>query len=94
MLSPADPHLTTRPPASAQVAGRSAVCEAAGLTLAAIARVLSGASVRWISSQPDVCQRVYFSNHTSHLDALLIWSSLPRAVRDRTAVLSAGEFGA
>jgi len=92
MLSPADPHLTTRPPTSAQGAGRSPVCHAAGLTLAAIARVLSGASVRWISSQPDTCQRVYFSNHTSHLDALLIWSSLPRSVRERTRPVAAKDY--
>ena len=48
-----------------------------GAILALIARFLSGASVRWIDSQPDRCQRVYFANHTSHLDALVIWSSLP-----------------
>ena len=92
MLSPADPHLTTRPPTSAQGAGRSPVCHAAGLTLAAIARVLSGASVRWISSQPDTCQRVYFSNHTSHLDALLIWASLPRTVREVTRPVAAKDY--
>ena len=40
-----------------------------GTFLAAVARLLSGASVRWIDCQPDTCQRVYFANHTSHLDA-------------------------
>ncbi|MBN2475729.1 MAG: 1-acyl-sn-glycerol-3-phosphate acyltransferase [Pirellulales bacterium] len=49
--------------------------------LALLARFLSGASVRWIDSQPDTCQRVYFANHTSHLDAIVIWSALPQAVR-------------
>ena len=45
--------------------------------LALLAHFLSGASVRWIDSQPDTCQRVYFANHTSHLDAIVIWSALP-----------------
>jgi 1-acyl-sn-glycerol-3-phosphate acyltransferase len=50
-------------------------------SLALLARFLSGASVRWIDSQPDTCQRVYFANHTSHLDGIILWSSLPRPVR-------------
>ena len=49
--------------------------------LALIAKLLSGANVRWIDCQPDTCQRVYFANHTSHLDALVLWSCLPREVR-------------
>ena len=49
-----------------------------------IARFISGASVRWVQSQPDTCQRVYFANHTSHLDFVAIWGSLPRDVRMRT----------
>ena len=51
----------------------------ASAILATIARILSGASVRWIDSQPDECQRVYFANHTSHLDAVVLWSALPSA---------------
>ena len=45
--------------------------------LAVTAQFLSGASARWIDSQPDTCQRVYFANHTSHLDAIVLWSALP-----------------
>ena len=33
--------------------------------------------MRWIDCQPDTCQRVYFANHTSHLDVLVLWASLP-----------------
>ena len=39
--------------------------------------------MRWIDCQPDVCQRVYFANHTSHLDTLLVHGVMPRAVRRR-----------
>ena len=46
--------------------------------LAGLAKVVSGASLRWVDCQPDTCQRVYFANHTSHLDALVLWASLPR----------------
>ena len=62
--------------------------------LALIARLLSGASVRWVDSQPDTCQRVYFANHTSHLDALVIWSSLPSEVRAHTRPVAAKDYWA
>lgn len=60
--------------------------------LAGLARFLSGASVRWIESQPDTCQRVYFANHTSHLDAVVLWSALPREVRELTRPAAAKDY--
>jgi 1-acyl-sn-glycerol-3-phosphate acyltransferase len=63
-----------------------------GAILASIARFLSGASVRWIDCQPDTCQRVYFANHTSHLDALVLWSSLPASIRANTRPVAAKDY--
>jgi len=60
--------------------------------LAGIARLLAGASVRWIDCQPDTCQRIYFANHTSHLDALILWSSLPAQVRQLTRPVAARDY--
>ncbi|MCG8584924.1 MAG: 1-acyl-sn-glycerol-3-phosphate acyltransferase [Pirellulales bacterium] len=60
--------------------------------LALIARIISGASVRWIECQPDTCQRVYFANHTSHLDAIVLWSSLPTAVRQVVRPVAAKDY--
>jgi 1-acyl-sn-glycerol-3-phosphate acyltransferase len=60
--------------------------------LAVTARLLSGASVRWIDNQPDVSQRVYFANHTSHLDAIVLWSALPHAVRAVTRPVAAKDY--
>ncbi len=69
---------------------RSAKLPVRALTL--LARFMSGASVRWVDSQPDTCQRVYFANHTSHLDALIIWSSLPQDVRELTRPVAAKDY--
>ena len=73
MLSPAR---LAEPPLPAvdtsRTAARSPLCRAAGWSLAALARLLAGSSVRWIASQPDTCQRNYFANHTSHLDMGLV----------------------
>ena len=63
-----------------------------GPFLALIAKLLSGASVRWLDCQPDTCQRVYFANHTSHLDALVLWASLPRDVRAVTRAVAARDY--
>ncbi len=57
-----------------------------------IARFISGVSVRWVDSQPDTCQRVYFANHTSHLDVVLVWSALPSDVRHLTRPIAAKDY--
>jgi len=63
-----------------------------GPLLALIAKLVSGVSPRWVDSQPDTCQRVYFANHTSHLDALVLWSALPQAVRAITRPVGAKDY--
>lgn len=57
-----------------------------------LARFLSGASVRWVDCQPDTCQRVYFGNHTSHLDAVVIWAALPPKNRALTRMIAAKDY--
>jgi 1-acyl-sn-glycerol-3-phosphate acyltransferase len=65
---------------------------AAKNTLILAARLLSGATVLWYNSQPDSCQRVYFANHTSHLDALVIWAALPHPFREKTRMVAAQDY--
>lgn len=60
--------------------------------LAAIAKLITGASARWAGCAPDVRQRVYFANHTSNLDALVIWASLPPPVRALTRPVAARDY--
>jgi 1-acyl-sn-glycerol-3-phosphate acyltransferase len=60
--------------------------------LVAVAKILSGATVRWVDCEPDSCQRVYFANHTSHLDALVLWSSLPKSIRSLTRPVAAADY--
>ncbi len=57
-----------------------------------LAKFLSGASVRWVDCQPEPCQRVYFANHTSHLDSIVIWSVLPENVREKTRMVAALDY--
>jgi len=63
-----------------------------GKVLAILAKLFSGYTVRWIDCQPDMCQRVYFANHTSHLDAVVLWSALPPEVRCLTRPVAAKDY--
>ena len=49
--------------------------------LVALTKMLAGSSVRWVGCEPSTRQRLYFANHTSHLDALVLWTALPPAAR-------------
>ena len=60
--------------------------------LSSVAKFLAGSSIRWIDCEPDTCQRVYFANHTSHLDAVVLWSSLPKQIRAITRPVAARDY--
>ena len=60
--------------------------------LLGLAYLLSRAKVRWHDCQPDTCQRVYFANHSSHLDAIMVWASLPPEVRQKTRMVAAKDY--
>ena len=60
--------------------------------LVMLAKLISGANVRWVGCVPEVRQRIYFSNHTSNLDALVIWASLPPHVRALTRPVAARDY--
>ena len=61
-------------------------------TIAAAARLVSGVQVRWVDSEPDPRQAVYFANHSSHLDFVVLWSSLPAEVRAVTRPVAAQDY--
>lgn len=60
--------------------------------LVGVVKLLVGAYARWIGTTPSDRQRIYFANHTSHIDTLAIWSSLPRALRRKTRPIAARDY--
>jgi 1-acyl-sn-glycerol-3-phosphate acyltransferase len=60
--------------------------------LAFIARLISGATARWTAPLDPTRQRVYFANHTSHLDFIIIWSALPPAMRATTRPVAGADY--
>lgn len=60
--------------------------------LISILRLLLGASARF-ESTPDLSgQRIYFANHTSHIDTLAIMAALPKEARLNTKPLAAADY--
>ncbi len=66
--------------------------EFAGLALAFIARLITGAQGHWIGTPPKAEQRIYFANHQSHFDWVLIWAALPRDLRAITRPIAARDY--
>ena len=54
--------------------------------------VLSGLRARWVGTDPVEKQRVYFANHTSNLDAAVLWASLPPSIREKTRPVAAKDY--
>jgi len=66
--------------------------EVAGLFLAFLARLITGAQGHWYGSPPKAEQRIYFANHQSHFDWVLIWAALPRELRTITRPIAARDY--
>ncbi|WP_295389870.1 1-acyl-sn-glycerol-3-phosphate acyltransferase [uncultured Thiodictyon sp.] len=60
--------------------------------LAFLTRLITGVRARWVGSAPTSAQRVYYANHSSHLDTLVIWAALPAPLRARTRPVAAADY--
>ncbi len=63
-----------------------------GLFLLGLIRLLTGSQARWHGCPPKAEQRIYFANHQSHADLLLIWAALPRVLRTLTRPIAARDY--
>ena len=66
--------------------------EAAGLLLAFVARLITGAQGHWYGCPPKAEQRIYFANHQSHFDWVLLWAALPEDLRNATRPIAARDY--
>lgn len=56
------------------------------------AQLLTGIRAIWRGCGPENRRRVYFGNHTSHGDFVLIWASLPGTLRRRTRPVAGADY--
>lgn len=55
-------------------------------------RLLTGAQAFWRSGRPNAAQRIFFANHASHGDFVLLWASLPPWLRRRTRPVAGADY--
>ncbi len=65
---------------------------AMSLFLLGLVRLLTGAQARWHGCPPKAEQRIYFANHQSHADLVLIWAALPQELRSITRPIAAKDY--
>lgn len=60
--------------------------------LVLLTRMITGCRGRWLSPPPLDGAAIFYGNHTSHLDALAIWSALPGVIRRRCRPVAARDY--
>ena len=60
--------------------------------LLGLIRVMTGSQARWYGCPPKAEQRIYFANHQSHADLVLIWAALPKDLRSITRPIAARDY--
>jgi len=55
-------------------------------------RLATGVQANWIAGLPTQRQKIYFANHTSHLDFVVIWSALSPDSQKNTRPVAAKDY--
>jgi 1-acyl-sn-glycerol-3-phosphate acyltransferase len=63
----------------------------AGAVMLAV-RLLTAVRDDWVGCEPSSVRRIYFANHRSHADFVLIWTTLPPLVRARSRPVAAADY--
>lgn len=64
----------------------------AGACLAGLARIVTGVIPIWLGTRPSQNQRIYFANHASHGDFILLASCLEPEERARTRAVAGADY--
>ena len=75
-----------------KAAFRQAAALATGKAITLFARFVTAPRALWQGIEPTYAQRVYFANHSSNGDFVLIWTVLPAALRARTRPVAALDY--
>jgi 1-acyl-sn-glycerol-3-phosphate acyltransferase len=65
---------------------------ACATAVAAFARLITGVRGDWRGCAPDPRRRIYFANHRSHADFVLIWTVLPARLRRLTRPVAGADY--
>ena len=71
---------------------RSAAARLVGQAISLFARFMTAPHAIWQGIEPVARQRVFFANHSSNGDFVLIWTVLPAPLRRRTRPVAALDY--
>ena len=71
---------------------RGVAASLAGALILFFARFITAVRGRWAGVEPSDEQRIYFANHASHGDFVLIWTVLPRRLRFTTRPVAGSDY--
>jgi 1-acyl-sn-glycerol-3-phosphate acyltransferase len=63
-----------------------------GEALFGAAKLLVGGQARWDGCEPTTKQRIYFANHASHMDTIIMCGALPGYLRETTHPVEAADY--
>lgn len=63
-----------------------------GALIVGATRLLVGGQGVWVGTKPSRAQRIYFANHSSHLDTILVWAAMPTDLRRRVRPVAAADL--
>lgn len=83
----------TAPPAG-RITGavRTVLARLVGNLIVLFTRLVTAARGEWIGTEPSPGRRVYFANHSSNGDFVVIWTVLPTGLRSRTRPVAAADY--
>ena len=71
---------------------RAFAARATGLTISTFARFMTAPRAIWQGIEPVPHQRIYFANHSSNGDFVLLWTALPTPLRRKTRPVAALDY--
>lgn len=71
---------------------RRVLAVAVGQLVIGVGRLVTGVYTRWVNTEPSRAQTLYFANHGSHGDFVLVWATLPRRLRRITRPVAGADY--
>jgi 1-acyl-sn-glycerol-3-phosphate acyltransferase len=71
---------------------RERLARLTALAITLVARLITAVRGQWEGVEPLPVQRVYFANHTSNGDFVLLWTVLPDHMRRRTRPVAGADY--
>lgn len=84
--------MSDNPAFPARIIARMLLSKLMSLFLLGFVRFLTGSQARWYGCPPKAEQRIYFANHQSHADLVMIWAALPQELRSITRPIAAKDY--